>query len=136
MACFLVPAAEAIVTSVLTKAVEAKEKEQAMESPSQDTEPVVEKVSFSHKMKWLNNLLWGGSALLAFEHIWHGEVTPWAPFLTAASNPGDMAQMVHEMSTVGVTMAVTVTAVCGGIVLVTGMIQKKAMEDLAQKKEV
>lgn len=56
MACFLVPAAEAIVTSVLTKAVEAKEKEQAMESPAQDTEPVVEKVSFSHKMKWLNSV--------------------------------------------------------------------------------
>ena len=134
MACFLVPAAEAIVTSVLTKAVEAKEKSQALESPAVEEQQVTE-IAFSHKMKWLNNLLWGGSALLAFEHVWHGEVTPWAPFLTAASNPADMAQMVHEMSTVGVTMAVAVTAVWGGIVLVTGMMQKKDREALAQKKE-
>lgn len=136
MACFIVPAAEAIVTSVLTKAVEAKEKSQAMENSAQDTEPVVEKVSFSHKMKWLNNLLWGGSALLAFEHIWHGEVTPWAPFLTKAGNPADMAQMVHEMSTVGVTMAVAVTAVWGGIVLVSNLMQKKDQAVLPQKERV
>lgn len=25
-------------------------------------------------MNWLNNMLWGGSALLAFEHVWHGSV--------------------------------------------------------------
>jgi len=34
---------------------------------------------------WLTNMLWGGSLLLAFEHVWHGEETPWFPFLTAAA---------------------------------------------------
>ena len=61
-------------------------------------------------------MLWGGSALLAFEHIWHGEVTPWFPFLTAAGNPEDAMAMLHEMATTGVAMAVLVTAVWAGMV--------------------
>ena len=59
----------------------------------------------------MTNLLWGGSALLAFEHLWHGEVVPWFPFLTAMSDPADKAEMLYEMSTVGVTMAVLITLV-------------------------
>ena len=35
------------------------------------------KVTFSRKLKWLNTMLWGGAALLAFEHVWHGEVVPY-----------------------------------------------------------
>ena len=50
-------------------------------------------------------MLWGGAALLAFEHVWHGEVVPYFPFLTAATDPADRAQMLREMATVGVTMA-------------------------------
>ena len=54
--------------------------------------------------------------MLCFEHIWHGEVVPFFPFLTAMSDPGDTAEMLHEMSTVGVTMAALVTAVWGVMV--------------------
>ena len=82
---------------------------------------------FSRKLRWLSNLLWGGSLLLAFEHVWHGEVVPWVPFLTAAGNPADTAVMLHEMSTVGVTMAVLVTAVWVGLVLVSAAMEKKAL---------
>ena len=76
-------------------------------------------------MDWLNNMLWGGSALLAFEHVWHGEVTPWFPFLTAASNPADTAEMLHEMATVGVTMAILITIVWGVICFVADAIVKR-----------
>lgn len=62
--------------------------------------------------------LWGGSALLAFEHVWHGEVTMFFPFLTAAKNPETLSVMLHEMSTVGVTMAVVVTAFWGVLTLI------------------
>ena len=110
MACFIVPAAEAIVTTVLTRAMRKKEDGKTKTSDV--------KIKFSHKLKWLSNLLWGGSALLAFEHVWHGEVTPWFPFLTAASNPADAAEMLHEMATAGVAMACLVTAVWIGMVLV------------------
>ena len=38
---------------------------------------------------------------------------PYFPFLTAANNPADLTKMLHEMSTVGVTMAVVVTLFWG-----------------------
>lgn len=118
MACFLVPAAEAVVTTVAAKALSKKEAQGAVSA----AEPV--KLPFAHKLKWLNNMLWGGSALLAFEHLWHGEIVPWAPFLTAAGNPADFAAMLHEMSTVGVTMALVVSAVWGVMVAVSSEIER------------
>ena len=118
MACFVVPAAEAVVTTIVTKVVKSKEKK---ENASSET-----KVPFSHKLSWLNTMLWGGSALLAFEHIWHGEVVPWAPFLTAMSSPESTSEMLHEMATVGVTMALLITAVWGVMVVVSSSIEKRA----------
>lgn len=122
MACFLVPAAEAVVTTIISKAIDKKDQ-------SVDTS------RFTHKIKWLNNMLWGGSSLLAFEHLWHGEIVPWFPFLTAAGNPEDMAEVLHEMSTVGVTMAVLVTAVWLGMVIVTNMIEKKAASPVLEVED-
>ena len=107
MACFLVPTAEAIVTGVVSKV--EKKNEAAVEG----------KIPFSRKLKWLKNMLWGGAALLAYEHVWHGEVVPWFPFLTAA------AVMLHEMATVGVTMALLVTAAWGCIALAADKIVKR-----------
>ncbi|MDE6015338.1 MAG: hypothetical protein K2H41_06570 [Acetatifactor sp.] len=129
MACFLVPAAEAVITTVASKVMQTKESSPETVHISLDDSTITEavKTPFSHKLKWLNNLLWGGSALLAFEHIWHGEVVPWFPFLTAASNPADAAEMLHEMSTVGVTMAVLVTAVWGGMLAISNIIEKRAV---------
>ena len=111
MACFIVPALEAVVTTIATKVLEKRELR-------------LEKGSFSVKLKRLNGLLWGGSALLAFEHLWHGEIQPFFPFLTAVGNPADMEEMFHEMKTVGVSMAILVTAVWGIMTLVLGKIEK------------
>lgn len=127
MACFLVPAAEAVVTTLAAKAAQKKDGEAAPRAAEM-------KIPFGRKLKWLSNLLWGGSALLAFEHLWHGEVTPFFPFLTAAGNPADAAEMLHEMSTVGVTMAVLVTAVWGVMVLVAGAMEKKALKPQTSEK--
>ena len=71
----------------------------------------------------------GGSALLAFEHVWHGEVVPFYPFLTAANDPGSTAVMLHEMATSGVAMAVLVTAVWAGIVCIGAAVKKKAAKE-------
>ena len=134
MACFLVSAAEAVITTVATKIVEKKENEQAAMQISFDgttVEPAV-RIPFSRKLKWLNHMLWGGSALLMFEHIWHGEVVPFFPFLTAMSNPEDTAEMLEEMSTVGVSMAILVTVVWLGIVCVTSIIEKRAEAEAKQ----
>lgn len=107
MACFVIPATEAIITTVATKIIEKKEASEISELT------VTNKELFSTKLKRLNKMLWGGSALLAFEHLWHGEIQPFFPFLTAAANEADAVNMLHEMSTVGVTMALLVTFVWG-----------------------
>lgn len=117
MACFVVPAAEAVVTTIVTKVVKSKEKKENTSSEK--------KVPFSHKLSWINTMLWGGSALLAFEHVWHGEVVPWFPFLTAMSTPESASEMFHEMATNGVFMALLVTAVWGVMVGVSSVLEKK-----------
>ena len=126
MACFLVPAAEAAVTTVVAKVMEKQEKKSDQDQANLQTdshEPVKE--HFSGKLKRLNYMLWGGSGLLAFEHLWHGEIAPFFPFLTAAGNPADTAAMLQEMSTVGVSMAVLVTAVWGISTFVSDKVKAK-----------
>lgn len=131
MACFLVSAAEAIITTVAVKMIEKKENssEAIKVRPDGEYEEPAAKIPFSRKLKWLRNLLWGGSLLLAFEHVWHGEVVPWFPFLTAASNPADAAEMLHEMATVGVAMAVLVTVIWLGMLAVSAVIEKRAQKE-------
>ncbi len=119
MACFLVPTTEAIVTSLFTAAVRKNELN------IEKTEGAEANPHFSDKMKWLNKMLWGGSALLAFEHLWHGEIVPFFPFLTAASDPSEMQEVLHEMATSGVGMAVLVTLVWGVMVFVSIKLEKK-----------
>jgi len=112
MACFLVPMGEAIVTTVVQKVVENKEKKVGKEKTTNTG------LSWSRKLSWLNKMLWGGTALLALEHVWHGEVVPWPPFLAAMENPADVAPMLHEIATIGVAMAITVTVVWAIMILV------------------
>ena len=97
MACFLVPVAEAIVTTIVEKALKSTEKKAVVKLNSADgTALEVSKTPFSAKLGWLNKLLWGGSALLAFEHVWHGEIVPFFPFLTAVKS-GETGEMLAEM---------------------------------------
>ena len=110
MACFLVPTAEAIVATAIKKGVSATE---------EAAEPTTDgKFSWKTKLGWLTNMLWGGAILLCLEHIWHGEVVLYPPFLTAMSDPADTAEMLAEMSTTGVGMAVLVSLVWVVMVLV------------------
>lgn len=108
MACFLVPGAEAVVTTIIQKTV-GKEKAEKL------------------KLKWLNTMLWGGVLLLAVEHMWHGEIVLWPPFLTAMNNPADVAPMLHEMATIGTTMAVIVTLTWIVLVTFTLMLPKRTL---------
>ena len=128
MACFTVPAAEAIITTIAGKIIKSKEKKAlsgAVSTKSGDASDENQKISLSTKIGWLNKMLWGGSALLAFEHVWHGEVVPFFPFLTAVEN-GEASEMLHEMATAGVSMALLVTAVWGIMVGVVSIFEKHA----------
>lgn len=129
MGCFTVPAAEAIITTIAGKIIENKEKKMALSGAvstkaGQEAKDIP-KIKFSTKLGWLNKMLWGGSALLAFEHVWHGEVVPFFPFLTAIEN-GEASEMLHEMATAGVSMAFLVTAVWGVMVVVSTIFEKYA----------
>ena len=120
MACFLVSATEAVVVTAIEKGMGTK----AAQS-NEVAEDAAFKVPIRSKLKWLSNMLWGGSVLLAFEHVWHGEVVPWFPFLTAMNDPGDTAEMLHEMATVGVSMAALITLVWVAMCLTADAIAKR-----------
>lgn len=138
MACFIAPAAEAVVTTVVQKVIESKEKKaEIAEVGNHDAikeKAEVVKAKFSRKLGWLNKMLWGGTALLAFEHIWHGEVVPYFPFLTSIQN-GDVAGMLGEIARNGITMAALVTGVWAIIVLVVNSLEKKALSEEKGVKE-
>ena len=123
MACFLVSAAEAVVVTGIEKHEEKIEKARI---ESGEPEPGVKKVPLSRKLKWRSWMLWGGVAMLLFEHIWHGEIVPWFPFLTAMGNSADTAAMLGEMATVGVTMAVIITVTWLIMCKVSDVIMAKA----------
>lgn len=129
MACFLVPATEAVATTIASKVIQKKEK------TKEESLLEVGKVTISRKLNWLSKLLWGGSALLCYEHLWHGEVVPFFPFLTAALDPAETKVMLNEMATVGGSMAVLLTAVWGGMLFVVNRMQKRAVNLAIEKKE-
>lgn len=130
MACFLVPGTEAIVTTIVTAVVKKKEND-IKRKVEEGTISVSETKGhdFSRKLGWLNKMLWGGSALLAFEHVWHGEISPVFPFLTAVKE-GETLGMLQEMGTAGVGMAVLVTLAWVGMVIVTNALEKKGAESV------
>ena len=116
MACFTVPVAAAVVTTLAAKMLASRE---PMGNDG--------KTRFSTKLGWLNKMLWGGSVLLAFEHVWHGEVIPTFPFLTAVKD-GETAEMLREMATNGVGMALLVTAIWGCMLVVSHLMEKSDAE--------
>ena len=102
MACFTVPLAEALVVTAVKHGVFRASKEE----PSRWG--VVRA-----QLGTLQRLLFGGSFLLAVEHVYHGEVVLYPPFLTAMQTPEEIPAMLHEMATVGTGMALLVTAAWG-----------------------
>jgi hypothetical protein len=85
MACFIAPMSLAIVTTLFKK-----------------------KIPESLKIGWLNVMIWGGVVMLAVEHIAHGEVVLYPPFLTAMQTPAEIPVMLQEMATVGGTMTIAI----------------------------
>ncbi|MCR5735550.1 MAG: hypothetical protein K6G22_13165 [Lachnospiraceae bacterium] len=134
MACFLVPAAEALVVTAVKKA-EEKKTVTVSEEKNADVSVKEERVPLSKKLGWLTGMLWGGVILLAFEHIWHGEVVPYFPFLTAMSDPAERAVMLHEMATVGVCMAVLITGVWFGVCMAADAIIRRPAKEAAEKAD-
>ena len=139
MACFLVTAAEAVVVTVAAKIIQGNEKSAAsvkLEKKAEAEMKQEKKLPWSRKLMLLAKMLWGGAFLLCYEHIWHGEVVPWFPFLTAMNDPGDTAEMLHEMATIGITMAGIVTGVWVAMCLAADAIVKRSPKATAEKAPV
>jgi hypothetical protein len=110
MACFTAPLAQALVVSAAHTL--SKDSAAARRNP------------FVARLGWLSKMLFGGSFLLAIEHVWHGEITWRYPFLTAVKD-GNTADMLHEIATVGVAMAVLITVVWVAMVLVSSAVERR-----------
>ena len=139
MACFIVPAAEAVVVTAAAYAMKKSEEKKAAQPAgvkAADLATDERRIPWSRKFRWLSWLLWGGALLLAYEHVWHGEVVPWFPFLTAMNDPGDTAEMLHEMATIGVTMAGIVTGVWVAMCLAADAIVKRSPKAATEKVPV
>ena len=95
MACFTAPLAQALVVSAARSA--CKDKAAKSRNP------------FVRRLGWLQKMLFGGSFLLAVEHVWH-----------------NTSEMLHEIATLGVAMAVLITAVWAGMVLVSSALERRA----------
>ena len=131
MACFTITAGEAVLVSAAQLTVKVLEHKGVIKyETNEDGTPKNGK--WSQKLGILNGMLWGGSVLLALEHVFHGEVVMYPPFLTAMESPDATAEMLHEMATVGVAMAVTLTVIWGiGLLLYRFLRNKKVAK--AQK---
>ena len=99
MACFTIPMAVAIITTLLSHKFPEK-----------------------YRMNWLNALLWGGVAMLIIEHIAHGEIVPYPPFLTSG-----LAEVLPEMLSVGIPMTMVPTMVWFTMVAVNLNFSEKIM---------
>ena len=95
MACFIAPLSLGIVTTVFRK-----------------------KVPENLKIGWLNIMIFGGAIMLAVEHIAHGEVVLYPPFLTAMQTPAEIPAMLQEMAVVGGTMTIAIVSIWAVMVYV------------------
>ena len=97
MSCFIVPLAQAMVTSTYRKV-----NEKSIENSHS---------ALKRHIPALEKMLWGGSVMLVVDHIINGELTWRFPFFTALEEAGGGAVMLREMLTVGVPMSLVITAV-------------------------
>jgi hypothetical protein len=112
MACFIAPAATAIITTGLKK-----------------------KIAPKYHLEWLNTMLWGGVIMLIVDHIANGEIVPYPPFFTAMQKANGIQTMLKEIVTVGGLMTIAIFTVWVVMILVTNRahrkIHQKAMQAVA-----
>jgi len=108
MACFLVPMSAAVVTTAIRKKFPEK-----------------------YHLNWLNAMLWGGSLMLAVEHIAHREIVPYPPFLTAG-----ISEVLPEMVRVGIPMTLVVVFVWVAMVVVAAELEERTKQIKIVRTEV
>lgn len=107
MACFLAPMTLAIIMTAIQLLTRHSDLSQKL------------------KLSALNSMLWGGVVILAAEHVFHGEITAFWPYLTAMSSPADTAIMLSEIATVGGSMTLAISLTWMGMLAVTTLMTKR-----------
>ena len=97
MACVVVPTAAAMVITVIGKKVPEK-----------------------YHMNWLISMMWGGAVMLSVEHIAHGEIVLYPPFLTAG-----LHEVLPEMLKVGVPMTLAIVLIWAVMVAMSARMSKR-----------
>lgn len=129
MACFVVTTVAAVGVAVarhIVKHNEKKVEKNEVVSVNADT------LKTSKKLGILEIALFGGSFILAGEHVLHGEVTFTFPFLTSITEGSDAIKtMLAEMGTVGVGMTALIFVAWG-----IGLVIRKYLLNRKKKAEV
>ena len=129
MACFTVTTVAAIGVGVARHIVKHNEKKA---DPTRVDPIKLDNVPFSKKLGILELGLWGGSFILAGEHVFHGEVTYKFPWLTAVAE-GETIGMLQEMATVGVGMLAIIVATWGIGLLIRRLLLKRKAKQLIKE---
>lgn len=136
MACFTVSAVAGIGVAVARHIVKRHEKKLELEGKAPEIEKFGSDIKWSKKLGYLELTLFSGSFVLAIEHIIHGEVVPFPPFLTAMMSKADTIEMFQEIGTVGVAMlGILVGAWAIGIFVADFLKFKKRKQVTALKEE-
>ena len=125
MACFTVSAVAAIGVAIARHIVKHHEKKV---DPTRVDPIKLDDWSTSKKLGILELALFGGSFILAGEHLIHGEVSFKFPWLTAVSEgPEAVKEMLTEMGTVGVAMLLSIVGAWAvGLVIRHFILKRKA----------
>lgn len=135
MACFTVPLAEAVVLTAVKKIAFRRNADSVINEAEMAKNQKI--AALKEKLGILEKMLYGGSFLLAVEHLYHGEISFVPPFLTAMKNPSEIPEMLREMATVGVGMALLTTAVWAagiGIASLVKNLKEKSLDGIGLSK--
>lgn len=126
MACFTVSTIGALGVCALRHVVKRKEKTKKHEVKKFGSD-----VLWSKKLSYLEIMLFSGSLLLLIEHIIHGEIVFYPPFITAMQNKEDTIKMLYEIGTVGVLMfLIILVAWALGVFVYDMILYKKRMSKM------
>lgn len=106
MACFVAPAAVAIVATVAKKKIPKK-----------------------YHVEWLLLMLWGGVLMLILDHIASGEIVTYSPFFTSP-----FSTIWREVINIGAPMAIVIVVLWITMVWVSIGIETRNSKLLIEKK--
>ena len=134
MACFTVSLIGAVGVGVARHIVKHHENKIELAGRTPEVDKFGSDTKWSTKLAYLETGLFAGSFVLAAEHMLHGEVVPYPPFLTATETAEGTMEMLHEIATVGVSMFAIVVGVWALGVFIYDLVKYRKRKGLKTKQ--